>query len=132
MRDGDRLGRRWPRPSQKRPCAGGAAGARSAGRMVVSILSRADREQANPDLSIVIPTGVGEARNSIIVSSGDAVIAVGGSWDTLSEVSFAMRRGDIPVVQLGGWRLLDQDGRLVPGIRYAASPEEARTVTGLW
>ncbi|WP_371784496.1 TIGR00725 family protein [Streptosporangium subroseum] len=109
-----------------------AAGARSAGGTVVGILSRADREYANPDLSIVIPTGIGEARNSVIVNSGDAVIVVGGSWGTLSELALAMRGGRAPVVQLGGWRLLDHDGRPVAGIRHASSPEDALAVTGLW
>ncbi|RAY15284.1 TIGR00725 family protein [Actinomadura craniellae] len=109
-----------------------AAGARAAGGTVVGILSRADREGANPDLTIAIPTGVGEARNNIIVNSGDAVIVVGGSWGTLSELALAMRRGRAPVVQLGGWRLHDQDGNPVPGIRHATTPEEAIRRTGLW
>ncbi|WP_204289093.1 TIGR00725 family protein [Microbispora amethystogenes] len=109
-----------------------AAGARSAGGTVVGILSRPDREHANPDLSIVIPTGVGEARNNIIVNSGDAVIVIGGSWGTLSELALAMRHGRAPVVQLGGWRLLDQQGDPVPGIRHATSPEHALELTGLW
>ncbi|WP_329428814.1 TIGR00725 family protein [Streptosporangium sp. NBC_01495] len=109
-----------------------ASGARSAGGTVVGILSRADKEHANPDLSIVIPTGVGEARNNIIVNSGDAVIVVGGSWGTLSELALAMRRGRIPVVQLGGWRLLDREGHPVAGVRHVSSPAEALAVTGLW
>jgi uncharacterized protein (TIGR00725 family) len=109
-----------------------SAGARAAGGTVVGILSRADREQANPDLSIVIPTGVGEARNAIIVNSGDAVIVIGGSWGTLSELALAMRHGRVPVVQLGGWKLLDHDGSPLPGIRHASSPEEALAITGLW
>ncbi len=109
-----------------------AAGARSAGGTVVGILSRPDRGQANPDLSIVIPTGIGEARNSVIVNSGDAVIVVGGSWGTLSELAFAVRRGRVPVVQLGGWRILDRDGRPLPGVRHASSPAEALDMTGLW
>ncbi|MFF0245642.1 TIGR00725 family protein [Streptosporangium sandarakinum] len=75
-----------------------AAGARSAGGTVVGVLSRPDREQANPDLSVVIPTGVGEARNGIIANSGDAVIVIGGSWGTLSELALAMRHGRVPVV----------------------------------
>lgn len=109
-----------------------AAGARSAGGTVVGILSRPDREHASPDLSIVIPTGVGEARNNIIVNSADAVIVIGGSWGTLSELALAMRHGRVPVVQLGGWRLLDQHGRPVPGVRLARSPEHALELTGLW
>ncbi|MET8048499.1 TIGR00725 family protein [Streptosporangium sp. NPDC005286] len=110
-----------------------ASGARSAGGTVVGILSRADREYANPDLSIVIPTGVGEARNSIIVNSGDAVIVIGGSWGTLSELALAMRRGRVPVVQLGGWRLVDdRAGHPVAGVRYVSSPREALAATGCW
>lgn len=109
-----------------------AAGARSAGGTVVGILSAADREGANPHLSIAIPTGVGEARNNIIVNSGDAVIVVGGSWGTLSELALAMRRGRAPVVQLGGWRLIDDQGQPVPGVRHATTPEQALELTGLW
>ncbi|MFC0863782.1 hypothetical protein ACFHYQ_15875 [Sphaerimonospora cavernae] len=67
----------------------------------------------------MIPTGAGEARNTIIVNSGDAVIVIGGSWGTLSELALAMRHGRAPVVQLGGWRLLDQNGDPVPGRRTA-------------
>ncbi|WP_329431134.1 TIGR00725 family protein (plasmid) [Streptosporangium sp. NBC_01495] len=109
-----------------------ASGARLAGGTVVGILSRPDREDANPDLSIVIPTGVGEARNNIIVNSGDAVIVIGGSWGTLSELALAMRRGRVPVVQLGGWQLLDREGHPVAGVRHVSSPEEALAATGLW
>jgi uncharacterized protein (TIGR00725 family) len=67
----------------------------------------------------VIVTNMGEARNAIIVWSADAVIAVGGSWGTLSEIALAKRRGDVPVVQLGGWRVLDAEGHTVPGIYFA-------------
>jgi uncharacterized protein (TIGR00725 family) len=109
-----------------------AAGARSVGGTVVGVLSAADREGANPDLSIAIPTGMGQARNAVIVNSGDAVIAVGGSWGTLSELALAMRAGGRPVVGLGGWRVLDQAGQPVPGLRLAGSPEEAVRLTGLW
>ncbi|MBG0816954.1 TIGR00725 family protein [Planomonospora sp. ID82291] len=109
-----------------------AAGARSAGGTVVGVLPGEDRRDACRDLSIVIPTGVGEARNGIIVNSGDAVIVIGGSWGTLSELALAMRRGGVPVVQFGGWRILDGDGRPVPGVEYASTPEEALALTGLW
>jgi uncharacterized protein (TIGR00725 family) len=109
-----------------------AAGARAAGGTVVGILSRADRKDMNPDLSIVIPTGIGEARNNIIVNSGDAIIVVGGSWGTLSELALAMRRGTVPVIQLGGWRLLDNDGHPKQGVLQAATPGEALDRTGLW
>jgi uncharacterized protein (TIGR00725 family) len=101
-----------------------AAGARSRGGRVVGILSGADRSGAGPDLDVVVVTGIGEARNAVIVRSADAVIAVGGSWGTLSEIAFAMRRGDVPVVVLGGWRLTDPEGNDV-GPPRADTPEAA-------
>jgi uncharacterized protein (TIGR00725 family) len=107
-------------------------GARTAGGTVVGVLSGADRAEAHPDLSVAIATGLGQARNPVIVGSADAVIVVGGSWGTLSELAHAMRRGTVPVVQLGGWQLHDAGGRLVPGPLTASSPEEAVRLTGLW
>jgi uncharacterized protein (TIGR00725 family) len=110
-----------------------AAGARSRDGVVVGVLPGADRTGAGPDLSVAIATGLGQARNSVIVHSGDAVIVIGGSWGTLSELALAMRRGGVPVVQLGdGWRLVDADGRDVRGVRYARTPAEALEATGLW
>jgi len=113
-------------------CGGGsgvmaavAAGARAAGGLVVGILPGPDRSGANPDLSVAVVTNQGQARNAIIVQSADAVIAVGGSWGTLSEVALAMRRGGVPVVSLGGWRPVDPAGQPVPGLRLADHPEQA-------
>ncbi|ROP34310.1 TIGR00725 family protein [Couchioplanes caeruleus] len=113
-------------------CGGGdgvmaavAAGARSRGGLVIGIRPNGTREGASPHLSATIVTNMGEARNAIIVWSADAVIGVGGSWGTLSEIALAMRRGGIPVVALGGWRIVRADGGAVPGIRYAGTPEEA-------
>jgi hypothetical protein len=57
---------------------------------------------------------------------------VGGSWGTLSELAHAMRRGTVPVVQLGGWQVYDAGGRPVPGPITASSPEEAVRLTCLW
>ncbi|OJF13351.1 hypothetical protein BG844_15750 [Couchioplanes caeruleus subsp. caeruleus] len=102
-----------------------AAGARSRGGLVIGIRPNGTREGASPHLSATIVTNMGEARNAIIVWSADAVIGVGGSWGTLSEIALAMRRGGIPVVALGGWRIVRADGGAVPGIRYAGTPEEA-------
>jgi hypothetical protein len=83
------------------------------------------------DLSVVIGTDLGEARNAVIVSSASAVIAIGGSWGTLSEVALAMRRardlppGTFPVISLGGWRVLDATGSPIPGVLEATTPDEA-------
>jgi len=113
-------------------CGGGqgvmadvAAGARSRNGLVVGIRPSDSREGASPDLSVTLVTNMGEARNAIIVWSADAVIVVGGSWGTLSEVALAKRRGDVPVISLGGWRILDNDGQPVPGIQHVSSAEEA-------
>lgn len=116
-------------------CGGGpgvmaavAAGARPAGGVVVGILPGAGCDDAGPDLSVAIVTNQGQARNAILVQSADAVIAVGGSWGTLSELALAMRRGGVPVVSLDGWRVLDPAGDPVPGLLLATSPEQAVTL----
>jgi uncharacterized protein (TIGR00725 family) len=110
-------------------CGGGtgvmaavAAGARSRGGLVVGI--RPDLAPA-PDATVSVATGLGEARNAVLVNSADAVIAVGGSWGTLSEVALAMRRGGVPVAALGGWRVADAAGRPVPGIAAADTADAA-------
>ena len=109
-----------------------AAGAGGAGGIVVGVLPGPDREGSYPGLSVAIATGMGQARNAVIVNSGDAVIVVGGSWGTLSEIALAMRRGRAPVVQIGGWRVHDQEDRPIPAVRYAHTPLEALESTGLW
>ncbi len=113
-------------------CGGGegamaavAAGARVAGGLVVGIRPNEDRSGSSPDLSVTVVTNMGEARNAIIVWSADAVIAIGGSWGTLSEVALAKRRGGIPVIVLGGWRILDANGQSLPGIDYVETPDNA-------
>src|ERR1700730_12479792 len=61
-------------------------GASSAGGTVVGILPGADRTAGNPHLTIAIATGLGEARNAVLASACDVVIAVAGGWGTLSEI----------------------------------------------
>jgi uncharacterized protein (TIGR00725 family) len=113
-------------------CGGGigvmaavAAGVRAENGVVIGIRPSATKEGASADLSAVIVTNMGEARNAIIVWSADAVIVIGGSWGTLSELALAKRRGDVPVVSLGGWQVLDKEGKPVPGIDTARSAEDA-------
>jgi len=84
-------------------------GAHSAGGLTVGILPGNRRQDANPYVSIPIVTGMGYARNPIVVRSGQAVIAVGGSYGTLSEIAYAFQDG-IPVVGLGTWSLATCDG----------------------
>jgi uncharacterized protein (TIGR00725 family) len=100
-------------------------GVRSAGGLVIGIRPGDDPDDATPGLSAVVATGLGEARNAVLVRSADAVIAVGGSWGTLSEIALARRAG-IPVVGLRTWTVLDADGRaLADTVPAASSPEDA-------
>lgn len=105
--------------------AAAAEGAASRGGLVVGVRPNDSREGAHPDLSAVVVTNMGEARNAIIVWSADAVIIIGGSWGTLSELALAKRRGGIPVISLGGWRIHDADGNPIPGIDHAPDPDTA-------
>lgn len=99
-----------------------ARGAREAGGTTIGILPGHDRATANPYLDHVLTTGMGHARNLAVVSSGDAVIAIGGGYGTLSEIGLAAKIGR-PVVVLAGWRL--EAGKATSGIHYASSAREA-------
>jgi uncharacterized protein (TIGR00725 family) len=98
-------------------------GARSEGGRTVGILPGLSRREANPYVDIPVVTGLGEARNVIVVRTAQAVIAVGGEYGTLSEIAYALKLG-IPVVGLNTWQLA-KEGRLVSAIVEAATPIEA-------
>lgn len=100
-----------------------ARGAREAGGVVVGVLPGLSPEDGNEHLSHAIATGVGHARNLGVVASGDAVIAVGGEWGTLSEIALA-RRLERPVIGLETWPLRNRAGTDL-GITEAASAAEA-------
>ena len=103
--------------------AAACKGARSAGGMTVGILPGSRREDANPYVDIPIVTGIGEARNVIVVCSGQAVIAIGGEYGTLSEIAYA-RRNKIPVVGLNTWAL-SKDGKQDGSIIIAQDARDA-------
>jgi uncharacterized protein (TIGR00725 family) len=86
--------------------AAAARGAQFAGGLTVGILPGYDRHEANPNIEIAIATGMGQARNAIVVASADAVVALEGEGGTLSEIGLAMKLGR-PVVGLQAWRQLD-------------------------
>ena len=69
---------------------------------MIGILPTADPGDANPHVTHVVATGVGQARNLAVVASGDAVIAVGGAWGALSEIAFARSLGRA-VIGLRTW-----------------------------
>ena len=94
-----------------------ARGATEGGGTAIGILPDEDRDRANGYLSFSIATGAGQARNLAVVCSGDAVVAVGGEYGTLSEVGLALKVGR-PVVSLGSWELGDH-------VTAAATPRDA-------
>jgi uncharacterized protein (TIGR00725 family) len=97
--------------------AAAARGAKSAEGTTVGILPGESRLDANEWIDHAVVTGIGHARNLAVVASGDAVIAVGGSWGTLAEIGFASRLGRPTVVLEPGWQ--------VEGVQKAATPQEA-------
>ena len=99
-----------------------ARACRAAGGTSVGILPGDDLAPASRHLSVGIATGMGEARNAIVVRSADVVIAVGGEYGTLSEIAFALKMGK-PVIGLATWEL-SREGMPDPILR-ADSPIEA-------
>jgi uncharacterized protein (TIGR00725 family) len=90
-------------------------GARSRGGLTVGLLPGSDREDANGWVVLALPTGLGEARNALIVRAAHAVVAIGGGWGTLSEIAFALRAG-VPVLGVDTWELA-RGGEPVAGVR---------------
>jgi hypothetical protein len=99
-------------------------GARSAGGTSVGILPGDDPSAANPWVDVVVATGLGEARNVVVVGSAAAVIAVDGEYGTLSEIAMALRAGT-PVVGVGTWSVTRPDGEPDTGILPMEDPGEA-------
>ena len=97
--------------------AAAARGAKVAGGATIGILPGTNRADANEWIDHVVVSGLGHARNGLVAASGDAVIAVGGSYGTLTEIGFARIFGR-PVVIL-------EPGLQVDGVPRAATPEEA-------
>jgi uncharacterized protein (TIGR00725 family) len=99
-------------------------GAKSAGGLTIGILPGSSADRANPWVDVAIPTGMGEARNALVVASCQAVIAIGGEYGTLSEIALALRAGK-PVIGLSTWSMVRPDGAADAGIVPVASAEEA-------
>lgn len=79
-------------------------GAKAEGGLTVGIIPGEDPKSANRHVDIVIPTGIGYARNVLVATAGHGVIAIGGSVGTLSEIAFALTR-KLPVAAIGSWKL---------------------------
>ena len=100
--------------------AAAARGAATQGGTTVGILPTYDASTGNSSLSIVIPSGVGHARNVMVVAAGDAVLALPGSYGTLSEVALALKLGKA-VIGVNAWGD-------VKGVQVAKTPTEAVTL----
>ncbi len=94
-----------------------AKGAQQKGGLTIGILPTEDTSLANPYIDIPIATGIGEARNIIIVRSAEALIAIGKGFGTLSEISFALKMKK-PLVGIETWDVSSQ-------ILSADKPSEA-------
>lgn len=104
LRAAEEIGRRLAEAGAVLVCGGlggvmeaSARGAVRAGGLTVGILPGKDAETANPWIRVPLATGLGEGRNVLVVRGADAVIAVGGTWGTLSEVALARKIG-VPVI----------------------------------
>jgi uncharacterized protein (TIGR00725 family) len=95
-----------------------AQGAREAGGHTIGILPSYNRESANRYIEFAIPTGMGEARNAIVIGSADAAVALpGGEGGTLAEIGFALKLKR-PVVALNAWKE-------IAGVSHADNPADA-------
>lgn len=98
-------------------------GALSEQGLTIGILPGDIGQTANPFVQIPIVTGLGQARNVIVVKSAQAVIAIGGSYGTLSEIGHALQNG-IPIIGLQTWSL-SRDNKKCADIITVKSPADA-------
>ena len=98
-------------------------GASSEGGVTIGILPGDNRQSANPYVQIPLVTNMGEARNVIIIKSAQAVIAIDGSYGTLTEIAHALRN-DTPVIGLDTWAL-SRNGQPDNSIIPAQNPADA-------
>ena len=98
-------------------------GAVNEGGITIGFLPGGLKSDANPFVTIALPTGMGEARNVLVVRSADAIIAVGGKYGTLSEIALALKLGT-PLVGLQTWEL-SREGQRVDAFPVRQTPAEA-------
>jgi uncharacterized protein (TIGR00725 family) len=105
-----------------------ARGAKEADGVTIGILPGYDPSQANQFIDFPIPTGLGHARNAVVVSTGTAIIAIGGGFGTLSEIGLALKMSK-RVVHIGSWELdeerLERSRTTDGAYLKATSPAEA-------
>jgi hypothetical protein len=97
-----------------------ARGASSVGGVSIGLMPGTERAEGTPEHTYLLPTGLGELRNGLIVRAADAVVAVGCSWGTLSEIALARRTG-VPLVLVDPWDLPADVGTVVPDAERAVA-----------
>ncbi|GCD90530.1 TIGR00725 family protein [Nocardioides sp. LS1] len=95
-----------------------ARGATGAGGVAIGLLPGLDRNEGSTSHTFLLPTGLGELRNGLLVRAADAVVSVGCSWGTLSEIALARRTG-VPLALIDPWDLPDDVGAVVPDAEAA-------------
>lgn len=100
-----------------------ARGAHDEGGVSIGILPDAERARASRWLTVSVPTDMGHARNALVALSGDAIIAIGGSFGTLSEIAFGLKMGK-PVIGIQTWDL-ERVGETRRGLVRAEGPTQA-------
>lgn len=98
-------------------------GFKAAGGLTIGIIPGYDRNDANAFVDIVIPTGLGLARNVLVVKSADVVVALPGEMGTLSEVAYCLQFG-IPIISLNSWD--------IKGVIKVKTAEEAIREVAKW
>lgn len=127
----EEVGRRLARAGAALICGGlggvmeaACRGAHAAGGRTIGILPGSERTEANPFVDVAVVTGMGQARNVLIVLSADALIAIGGGLGTLSEIALALRHGK-PVVGLRTWEAV-RGGRAAPVVSVQSADDAVR------
>jgi uncharacterized protein (TIGR00725 family) len=130
LRDAESVGRGIAESGAVLVCGGltgvmeaASKGASEAGGTVLGVLPTLSPADANQYVTHAVATGTGHARNLAVVASGEAVIAIGGEWGTLSEIAYARKLGR-PVVAIQSWALRNHAGTDL-GITEAETPEDA-------
>ena len=103
--------------------AAACRGAKEAAGTTIGILPGDDRRDANAWVDVAIPSGMGEARNALVVRASEALIAIGGEFGTLSEIALALKLGR-PVVGITTWKL-EREGLNDDPVLRAGTPEDA-------
>lgn len=101
-------------------------GAKHGGGLTIGLLPGNTRFEANQYVDVAVPTGMGEARNVLIIRMADGVIAVGGGYGTLSEIALALRIGK-PVVGIGTWQA-SHEGVELPIVEVGSAEEAVEAI----